>query len=58
MVALKNGEIRMYNDKHLVHIIEMNEQILGMYYGIFGREEGFLMVNTATGGLHAKVLSR
>lgn len=58
MVALKNGEVRMYVDKYLIHVIKMDEPINGIKFGVFGREEGFLMMNTATGGLCAKVLQR
>jgi hypothetical protein len=29
-----------------------------MKYGTFGREEGSLILNTRSGGLHAKILQR
>jgi len=36
----------------------MKEAISGMKYGTFGREEGSLILNTRSGGLHAKILQR
>jgi len=56
MVALKNGEIRIFNDKHHVDTINVDEPIHGLKFGVFGREEGCLIINTASGGLHAKIL--
>jgi Bardet-Biedl syndrome 1 protein len=56
LVALKNGEIRLYNDKYHIDTIEMGESILGMVFGNFGREEGCLVINTESGGIHTKVL--
>lgn len=56
LVALKNGEIQMFNDKHHIDTISMNESIHGIKFGIFGREEGCLLINTSSGGLHCKIL--
>lgn len=56
MVALKTGEIRIFNDKHHVDTINMNEQIQAMRFGTFGREDNCLLINTVSGGLHAKIL--
>ena len=58
LVALKNGEIRMFNDKYHIDTITIGENIYGMKYGIYGREEGCLLINTASGGLQAKYLER
>ena len=44
LVALANGEIRIYNGKHLVHTLETKESIMGMCFGTFGREEGSLCI--------------
>ena len=58
LVALKSGEVRMFNDKFHIDTIVVGETINAMRFGNFGREESCLMINTASGGLHAKVLSR
>jgi Bardet-Biedl syndrome 1 protein len=58
LVALKNGEIMMFNDKHHIDTISMNEPVHAMKFGIFGREEGCLIVNTASGGIFVKILQR
>eukprot|EP00356_Strombidium_inclinatum_P009479 CAMPEP_0170499046 /NCGR_PEP_ID=MMETSP0208-20121228/29870_1 /TAXON_ID=197538 /ORGANISM="Strombidium inclinatum, Strain S3" /LENGTH=206 /DNA_ID=CAMNT_0010776429 /DNA_START=1251 /DNA_END=1867 /DNA_ORIENTATION=+ len=36
----------------------MGETILGMKYGVFGREEGCLIINTSSGGIHTKIIRR
>lgn len=58
LVALKTGEIRMFNDKYHIDTITVGETINAMKFGTFGREEGCLVINTASGGLQAKVLQR
>lgn len=58
LVALKNGEIRMFNDKYHIDTINVGETIYGLRYGMFGREEGCLLINTASGGLHTKIIQR
>jgi len=58
LVALKNGEIRMFNDKYHIDTITVRESIYGIQYGVFGREEGCLLINTASGGLHTKIIQR
>ena len=58
LVALKNGEIRLFNDKHHIDTINMGESVLGMRFGVFGREEGCLIINTSSGGIHTKIIRR
>ena len=48
----------MFNDKYHIDTINVGESIYGIKYGVYGREEGFLLINTASGGLHAKVIQR
>lgn len=48
----------MFNDKYHIDTITIGENIYGMKYGIYGREEGCLLINTASGGLQAKYLER
>jgi len=58
LVALRNGEIKMFNGKFLVHTLELHQEIMGMCFGTFGREEGTLCVSLKNGGLMVKMLSR
>lgn len=58
LVALSNGEIRMYNNKYLITTIKTDDIILGMKFGIFGREEGSLVINFKHGGISVKMLQR
>lgn len=58
LVALANGEVRMYNDKFLITTIKTDDIIMGMRFGIFGREEGSLVINFKHGGLSVKMLQR
>ena len=58
LVALVNGEIRMYNDKFLITTIKVNDDVLGMRFGVYGREEGSLVINFKNGGLTVKMLQR
>lgn len=58
LVGLSNGEIRMYNDKFLITVIKCHDVILGMRFGVFGREDGSLVINFKHGGLSAKILQR
>ena len=51
IVALKNGQIRIYNEKNLINSIQTDDICNGISYGIFGREEGCLVVNQANGGM-------
>ena len=46
----------MYNDKHHIDTISIKEPINGLKFGIFGREEGCLIINTASGSIQTKIL--
>jgi|TARA_B110000285_G_scaffold233574_1_gene307802 hypothetical protein len=48
----------MFNDKYHIDTINVGETIYGMTFGIFGREEGCLLINTASGALQAKIIQR
>jgi Bardet-Biedl syndrome 1 protein len=56
LVALKNGDIRMYNDKHHIDTLNVREPINGLIFGVFGREEGCLLINTISGSIQTKIL--
>jgi hypothetical protein len=56
LVALKSGEVRLFNDKYHIDTIIFGEAINGIKFGVYGREEGYFIVNTASGGLHTKII--
>jgi len=58
LVALKTGEIRMFNGKNLIDKLQAEDVCNGICFGIFGREEGCLLINTRSGGFMAKILQR
>ena len=45
LVALKNGQIRLFNEKNLINEITTEDTCNGIIYGIFGREDGCLVIN-------------
>ena len=58
MVALDNGEVRIYNEKYLVNTLKMPEPVTAMKFGRFGREDSALILITKGGGLYVKILKR
>mmetsp|Transcript_76152 Transcript_76152/g.174445 ORF Transcript_76152/g.174445 Transcript_76152/m.174445 type:complete len:608 (-) Transcript_76152:73-1896(-) len=58
LVALKNGDIRMYNGKQLLHVLTTSDSVVGMLYGQFGREEGALVISFASGAVGVRILQR
>ena len=46
----------MYSGKNLIDTLKTDDQCNGIIYGIFGREEGCLVINTKSGGLMAKMI--
>eukprot|EP00794_Sanderia_malayensis_P020242 gene20242-22224_t len=58
MVALQNGEVRIYKDKYLVNLFRAEDVVTGMQFGRFGREDGALVMTTKGGGLLVKILKR
>lgn len=57
-IALKNGEVRLYNEKNLIHLFRYPENIFGIKFGKFGREDETLILITESGSLIVKVLQR
>merc|ERR1719296_262412 len=45
VVALNNGEVRLYNGKHLICTTKTNDVVMGLKLGIFGREEGSMVLS-------------
>ena len=58
LVCLKNGSIRIYNDKNLVSNVDTNSGVNGIIFGMYGREEGCLVLNSSSGGMMAKIIQR
>mmetsp|Transcript_17326 Transcript_17326/g.47071 ORF Transcript_17326/g.47071 Transcript_17326/m.47071 type:complete len:593 (-) Transcript_17326:94-1872(-) len=58
VVALNNGEVRLYNGKHLICTTKTNDVVTGMKLGTFGREEGSMVLSFKSGALMVKILQR
>jgi len=58
IVALANGEIRVYNNKSLVHTLETNDVVTGLKFGKYAREDNTLVVAFRSGTIHIKMLPR
>ena len=39
IVSLGNGEVRLYNGKHMIHSLQMDDVVVAMRWGQFGREQ-------------------
>ena len=48
---MKNGKIRLYNEKNLINEITTEDTCNGIIYGVFGREDGCLVINHQSGGM-------
>lgn len=58
VVALANGEVRLYNKRQLVHTMTTNETVTAMRVGPYGREEMCLILCFKSGALSIHILSR
>ena len=58
LVALANGELRVYNGKNLIDTYQTNDIILGMKFGTYGRESNTLILTMKSGALSIKMLPR
>eukprot|EP00429_Kryptoperidinium_foliaceum_P108028 CAMPEP_0176306684 /NCGR_PEP_ID=MMETSP0121_2-20121125/63624_1 /TAXON_ID=160619 /ORGANISM="Kryptoperidinium foliaceum, Strain CCMP 1326" /LENGTH=582 /DNA_ID=CAMNT_0017648431 /DNA_START=18 /DNA_END=1764 /DNA_ORIENTATION=+ len=58
VVALNNGEVRLYNGKHLICTTKTNDVVTGLRLGTFGREEGSMVLSFKSGALMVKILQR
>mmetsp|Transcript_53719 Transcript_53719/g.166806 ORF Transcript_53719/g.166806 Transcript_53719/m.166806 type:complete len:595 (+) Transcript_53719:121-1905(+) len=58
VVALNDGEVRLYNGKHLICTTKTSDVITGMKLGTFGREEGSMVLSFKSGALMVKILQR
>eukprot|EP00877_Chromochloris_zofingiensis_P001275 jgi/Chrzof1/11148/Cz05g25190.t1 len=58
ILALSNGEVRVYNNKMLVSTHTSAAPITGLFFGRYGREDNTLITLTKTGALDIKILPR
>jgi Bardet-Biedl syndrome 1 protein len=58
VVALSNGEVRLYNKKHLVSTLKSQDVVTAMRFGPYGREEASLILCYKSGALAIKMLQR
>eukprot|EP00798_Chlamydomonas_sp_ICE-L_P006017 gene6017-5322_t len=58
LVALSNGEIRIYSDRNLVGMHTVPSPVTGMWFGRYGREDSTLITITKSGALDIKILPR
>eukprot|EP00736_Rhodelphis_marinus_P010114 Rmarinus@m.24802 len=58
IVSLANGEIRIYNEKHLVSQVQVNDVCTAMRFGRYSREDYALILAFRTGALSVKMFPR
>lgn len=58
MVALGDQTIKLYIDKTLINTIQLDLNVSAMKFGVFGREDGFLVIVDEKGGIETKILQR
>ncbi|KAJ3215532.1 Bardet-Biedl syndrome 1 protein [Dinochytrium kinnereticum] len=58
VVALMNGEVRLYSDRNFVTAVYLNQPAVGIRFGVFGRESGALVMVQKDGALTVKILKR
>eukprot|EP00039_Didymoeca_costata_P006192 m.88180 g.88180 ORF g.88180 m.88180 type:complete len:598 (-) comp13150_c0_seq1:62-1855(-) len=60
IVALSNGQVRLYNDRILVNVIHFEESdpVVAVHFGNFNTYDGVFIAVTRAGELHFKMLRR
>lgn len=58
LISLRNQELRLYNEKNLINIYKLTENIFGMKFGKFSKNEECLVIITDSGSLFVKSLSK
>ncbi|KUF77701.1 Bardet-Biedl syndrome 1 protein [Phytophthora nicotianae] len=58
LVALRNGEVTLYNEKVKVCTLSTETVLTGMRFGQYGREEASLVLVQKSGALSLKILKR
>jgi len=58
IVSLANGEVRLYNGKHLIHTLQLDDVVTAMRWGQFGREQNSCVFIGRNGSLTLKMMTR
>jgi len=58
LVALANGEVRVYSNKVLLNKMQVNDVVTCMIFGKYGREENTLIMTLKSGSIAIKMLPR
>eukprot|EP00164_Ancoracysta_twista_P002068 GFYU01002724.1.p1 GENE.GFYU01002724.1~~GFYU01002724.1.p1 ORF type:complete len:595 (-),score=154.58 GFYU01002724.1:156-1940(-) len=58
VVALSNGEVRVYNEKAMIHSLQTNDVVVGMRFDSFAREQFSLIMSMKSRSLCIKILQR
>ena len=58
LVALCNGDVQIYKDLTVVHSFKLDKPMLGICYGLYGREENSLIMVHGHGCLTIKIWKR
>jgi Bardet-Biedl syndrome 1 protein len=58
LISLRNCELRLYNEKNLVNIYKLQENIFGMKFGKFSKIDECLVMITESGSLFVKSLNK
>lgn len=58
MVALDNGEVRLYQDRILVNVIKQEDPIVALIFGHYSNHDGVLVMASRQGPLRFKMLRR
>lgn len=58
LVALANGEVRMYDGKNVLTSMTCSSPVTAMKFGQYGREDATLVLISKTGSLTLKILQR
>ena len=58
IVALANGEVRIYNEQVLVDTIKVNDVVTAIRFGRYSREDNTLAIITRSGAVTIKMLQR
>jgi Bardet-Biedl syndrome 1 protein len=58
IVALSNGEFRVYNGKTLVNVVNTHDIVTAIKFGRYGREDNTLVLTYKSGSVQIKMLPR
>jgi len=58
VLALKSGEVRLYNDRTVVDTFTLPEAVVGLVFGKYGNDPGVLAMATESGKLHFRYIQQ